>query len=345
VTWRLSRFRAGDLVEVRSADEILATLDRTGAVESMPFMPEMLRYCGQRFRVRAVAHKTCETARQSLVARRLESTVHLEDLRCDGSAHGGCQAGCSLFWKDAWLRPVRRGAVAPGETSPAGLTVEGLGDLTRVDDGKGEPRYSCQATRLWDASAPLDWWNIRQYWLDVFTGNRTVGRALRVLWFAALKTAVRRTPRGSRLINALRVRSHRWLMGRDVPDFQGAIGKDEPTPVQRLDLKPGERVRVKSKDAVMQTIDVRGRNRGLYFDVEMSRHCGTVTTVQRSVTQIIDEATGAMRYMKTACIVLDGAVCDSDYSSRRLLCPRAISSYWREIWLERLDDEALRDEP
>ena len=31
--------RAGDLVEVRSEREILATLDDTGALDALPFMP------------------------------------------------------------------------------------------------------------------------------------------------------------------------------------------------------------------------------------------------------------------------------------------------------------------
>src|SRR5262245_6139967 len=103
MTWKLSRFRAGDLVEVRSKEEILATLDEHGCVDNMPFMPEMLQHCGQRFHVGAVAHKTCDTARQTYKGRRLAETVHLAGLRCDGSAHGGCQAECSLFWKDIWL--------------------------------------------------------------------------------------------------------------------------------------------------------------------------------------------------------------------------------------------------
>jgi hypothetical protein len=34
--------RSGELVEVRSAEEILATLDAQGRFEVLPFMPEML---------------------------------------------------------------------------------------------------------------------------------------------------------------------------------------------------------------------------------------------------------------------------------------------------------------
>src|SRR3977135_4427381 len=104
MTWKLSRFRAGDLVEVRSEEEILATLDQYGCLDQMPFMPEMLQYCGRRFGVCAVAHKTCDWLVHRGTSRRLQATVHLANLRCDGSAHGGCEAECTLFWKDEWLK-------------------------------------------------------------------------------------------------------------------------------------------------------------------------------------------------------------------------------------------------
>ena len=50
----------GDWVEVRSKEEILATLDKNGRLEEMPFMPQMFQYCGQRFQVHKRAHKTCD---------------------------------------------------------------------------------------------------------------------------------------------------------------------------------------------------------------------------------------------------------------------------------------------
>ena len=50
----------GDWVEVRSREEILATLDENGRLEELPFMPQMFQYCGRRFRVIARAHKTCD---------------------------------------------------------------------------------------------------------------------------------------------------------------------------------------------------------------------------------------------------------------------------------------------
>ena len=49
----------GDLVEVSSAAEILSTLDATGTLGKLPFMPEMLAFCGREFRVSRRAFKTC----------------------------------------------------------------------------------------------------------------------------------------------------------------------------------------------------------------------------------------------------------------------------------------------
>src|SRR5690606_31216750 len=100
---RSLELKAGDWVVVRDAAEILSTLDEDGCLDRLPFMPEMLAHCGKRYRVRAVAHKTCDTI-EATGGRRMHDTVHLDDLRCDGSAHGGCEAGCTLFWKEAWLR-------------------------------------------------------------------------------------------------------------------------------------------------------------------------------------------------------------------------------------------------
>ena len=106
-----TRFRRGgvdgagtqgrDVVEVRSREEILETLDSDGRLEGLPFMPQMLEYCGRRFTVIASAHKTCDVVAGE--GRRLVRCVHL-DVRCDGKAYGGCQAACLIFWKEDWLK-------------------------------------------------------------------------------------------------------------------------------------------------------------------------------------------------------------------------------------------------
>ena len=92
--------RVGDLVEVRSADEIMATLDERGELENLPFMPEMLKFCGQRLTVDKVAHKLCDTI-SGTGLHKMENAVHLTDSRCDGTAHGvarphACSTGKKL---------------------------------------------------------------------------------------------------------------------------------------------------------------------------------------------------------------------------------------------------------
>src|SRR5262245_66634825 len=103
---RVGALRRGNFVEVRSAGEILATLDDRGALGAMPFMPEMIPYLGRRFTVSARADKICDTIGSTLRSRQMTDTVLLDDLRCDGSAHGGSQADCRLYWNEAWLKKV-----------------------------------------------------------------------------------------------------------------------------------------------------------------------------------------------------------------------------------------------
>lgn len=342
MTWKLSRFAAGDLVEVRTKEQILATLDRHGCLEGLPFMPEMLRFCGRQFRVRAVAHKTCDTERKMGTARRLDSTVHLGHMRCDGSAHGGCQAECTLFWKDAWLKQVneRPSGKKPSAALPTACCTEAqlmASTIVPTTSADAQPCYACQATKLFDATELLPWWDVRQYVFDVWTGNHSLGRVLRVTLLGLMRWVLPRVPFGYRLSKAFTDLMHRLLTGRPAPQLECKFKRGEATPTGRLYLKPGEYVRIKAQKEIEQTIDGSGRNRGLSFDPEeMAPYCGKIFRVRNSVTQIIDEPTGKMRQMKQPCIILEGVVCNSEYAGCRLNCPRAIPAYWREIWLERV---------
>ncbi len=345
MAWTLSQYRTGDLVEVRSKEEILATLDQNGCVGGMPFMPEMLQFCGQRVRVGAVAHKSCDTVAQSR-GLRLQSMVHLAGIHCDGSAHGGCQAACNLFWKDTWLKPVHddknepiEPATAPSNPFAAGLTAARLLECTCIAAGADheEPRYSCQATRMLDATEPLPRWDLRQYVFDVVTGNHSLSKATRVLSLAPLGWLLRKVPYGYRVVKFLYEHLHGLLTGRVSPLLNPTIARGSRTPIGRLDLQPGELVRVKSKSEIEITLDGDEKNRGLRFDAEMTPYCGKIYKVQSRISQVIDEKTGKMLHMKQPSILLEGVVCQAEYSNNcRLLCPRNIPIFWREIWLERV---------
>src|ERR1700687_5032729 len=110
MTFGTSFLLPGDMVKVRSWPEIKSVLDESGQLDGLPFMPEMLQYCGMKFTVTKRLERTCEETEGGM--RRMRNTVFLDTVRCHGAAHGGCQKGCFIFWKEAWLRRVDRGATA-----------------------------------------------------------------------------------------------------------------------------------------------------------------------------------------------------------------------------------------
>ena len=346
--WKLSRFRKGDVVEVLSKEEILATLDERGRCDGMPFMPEMLQFCGRKLHVSAVAHKTCDTARQTWKSRRLSYTVHLEGARCDGSAHDGCQAECNLFWKDKWLKATTgfgssrsgsREVVKDGNYNYNEGELQAATRLVNIAAGEAV-RYRCQATEIYKASESLAWWDPRQYIFDIVTGNQSMGHVLRVGFLAVLRSVLPRIPLGYQLYKSFHDSMHERLSGRPAPSLDGKILKGSLTPRCELDLRPGEVVQIKSKEEIETTIGKDGKNRGLSFDPEeMTPYCGRTVKVLKSVSKIIDESTGNMLHMKQPCIMLEGVVCKAEYAKNRLNCPRAIPSYWREIWLDRVKDD------
>jgi hypothetical protein len=324
-------------VEIRSESEILATLDDKGELDALPFMPEMLAFCGQRVRVGKRADKTCDTIERT-GGRRMMHTVHLEGLRCDGQAHGGCQAGCFLFWKEAWVKRVDE--QPPGR--PDLVRRASPGDRAKLHaaaclspaDPSVEPRYRCQTTELRRATSPLAWWDVRQYVRDVRYGNVGVRDVMGAFAFWIFRQALK--VGGYRTLIQLYDRFQARRGGTPYPFRPGTIL--DRTPRATLGLVEGELVRVKPFDEILKTIDVENRNRGLRFDAEMVKFCGQVHRVRSRVERIIDEKTGRMLKFSNDCIILEDVVCPSRVSSMRIFCPRSIYPYWREIWLERVAD-------
>jgi len=337
----LSRYRVGDLVEVCSEEEILSTLDDRGMIDGMPFMPEMLPFCGRQFRVSKVAHKTCDTMHYSGI-RRIPKAVHLEDLRCDGAAHGGCQAACLLFWRDEWLKPAGSRGKAQLAKKTAVLTGSDLNRLTSsTSSNKSETLYTCQVTELLRASSAWAWWNPTQYFADVRTGNFSFVHVVRTLFLAALRWYAVTFP--NRPIPAFR-RVHDSMLKRcNKPahivrrDLNGAIEKGDRTPESPDSLRAGDWVQIKPAAEILRTLNRSGKNRGLTFDPEMVPYCEGKYQVRGVVRRIIDEPTGRMLEMKNPCIALKGVVCNSEYSEKRFMCPRGILSYWRPIWLDKIE--------
>jgi hypothetical protein len=312
--------KPGELVRVRPASQIFSTLDADGALDGMPFMPEMRQHCGRSFRVGQRSDKTCAG---DGVVRRMHNTVHLAGVRCDGAAHGGCQAACLMFWKEAWLERVASDNSAD-QTPPDGddeeFVARTLMPATRAEEG----RYRCQATEIPRASTTLRFRETDQYVNDV--RNWSLRKIVRGLVIEALNLWQSFSRR--HLPKALV-----YAEGRPYPFIRGPLERGT-TPSRKLDLQPGELVRVRSKAEIEATLDHTNYNRGLSFDGEMVQYCGRLARVQARVSRLIEESNGEMIEIGSDCIILEGVICGGDYHR---FCPRGIYPYWREIWLERAE--------
>lgn len=289
-------FRRGDLVRVKSLAAIKATLDANDALEALPFMPEMEAYAGKVFRVGRLADKTCV---EGYGLRAMKDTVFLEELRCDGAAHDGCQRGCMIFWKAAWLEP------APGSQPSTTEEVAPLAHKTR-----NGARYYCQSTELMAATDRLAAYGVPQLLSEVRRGDLGFLHFIVVVGRAALN----------------KVRSRLGLN-----DLGIIGGRDRHVARGDLDLTPGEWVRIKSPDELKAALDSKGRNRGLLFEPDMRAYSGGNYQVSHRVDRIIHEETGRMVELKGT-VALKGVACRGFCSKN---CPRNNFFYWRESWLSR----------
>jgi hypothetical protein len=343
--------KAGDWVEVKSAGEIRGTLDAQAQLEGMPFMPEMERFCGRRFRVQSRAHKSCDTV-DYVGGRRLWNAVHLEGLRCDGEAHGGCQALCLLFWKEAWVRKVD-GPAAPALPAPekrAGGCTEAQVRLGCRRPGEPadapDPTWVCQATQLLVASVPLRPIDLGQWIEDYTSGNTSLPRMLVGFFLLAYETVI-----GGRYGVGTPLR---WLWDMvsrlagtpPYPGRRGRIPAGGKTPSRRIDLQPGELVRVRTLPEILETVDENLRNRGMGFHSEMVPFTGKTYRVLRRIERIVHEKTGKMIRMKNDVVILEKVTCQARWINNcRRFCPRSVYLYFREIWLERVEAPAAPAPP
>lgn len=325
--------KRGDIVELRSSAEILSTLDSDALLDGMPFMAEMLQYAGKPFTVTHRVEKICDTASGNWdppSSRRMHGTVLLDDLRCDGSAHGGCQAGCRIYWKESWLRSTGERTTPASDIDGAHARLEDLaaagGRTVRDDNGTRAEVYRCQATEALRATEPLSAFDPRQYFRELASGN--------VGWLRFSRVSVRAVI--SLIGLSLRLPGIARRLRRVMTRGRSKQRALRHTPA-KLGLQPGELVEVRPSKEIAQSLDSNGKSRGLWYDPpEMGPFSGGRYRVKDRVERIIDERTGEMIEITSDCLILEGVVCSGDHSLCRWFCPREIYPYWREEWLRRV---------
>ena len=298
----------GDLVEVKAWSEIRATLDERGCLEHLPFMPEMLKMCGQHMRVFRCIHRIFDY-RKSRRMRHMDGAVLLVGTLCDGSSHGGCEALCHTIWKSAWLRRVE----SSENTAGAQVSADRSGPPIAAPVlrfGTQAPCYACQLTQLHAASRPIGNWSVINFLRPLISGN-VASAAFVVGWLTYL-------------FNELQ----HWRGGVGFPVFGVAI--QDGRKCDETQLAVGDHVVVRSSSEIRATLNDQFLNRGLYFDEDMLKHCGHRYCIRAVVTQLIDIVTGEMRKMKTPAYILR----DVHFSGERQLFNAQYEPlFWRGVWL------------
>lgn len=309
------KFHPGDLVEVKSPDEILRTIDSDGTSDGLPFMPEMIQFSGKRYRVAKRVLKTCYYTKLGTGGFRKfsnEDVVLLEGVRCSGAAHDGCEKECMIFWREAWLRNANESA---SETSydPAG-TQRLLKRLKTISSPKA---YFCQASELLNATMPASRRDrLTGCFREVVVGNcspfEMAGHIARWAFWRARKKL-----------------------------FSGNTGGGNQSASEKChDFRPGDLITVKSQGEIKETLNQAGCNRGLYFMPDMWKTCEKKLEVERTVERIIVDGTGEMRRLRNT-VFLKNSHCECLNSISP--CPRKEFSYWRETWLRPVQICAARE--
>jgi hypothetical protein len=99
----------GELVEVRSKEEIMATLDKDQKNRGLWFDSEMLPYCGGIYRVLRRVHRIIDEKTGKLINMKNPCIV-LEGVVCKSDFHRLCPRAIYPYWRENWLK---RAANAP----------------------------------------------------------------------------------------------------------------------------------------------------------------------------------------------------------------------------------------
>lgn len=97
--------QAGDIVRVRSWQEIESTLDPFKELKGCAFLAEMQQYCDTTQRVLQVMERFLDE--RDYKVKKVRGLVLLEQVICHGTpVFGRCDRCCHLFWREEWLEKV-----------------------------------------------------------------------------------------------------------------------------------------------------------------------------------------------------------------------------------------------
>jgi hypothetical protein len=98
--------------------------------------------------------------------------------------------------------------------------------------------------------------------------------------------------------------------------------------------KAGDKVRVKSREAIRATLDRWNELKGCSFLDYMWQYCGTRQRILHPMTRFLDERDYRVKKCK-GIVLLEGVICRGTPVFGP--CDRCCHLFWREEWLEKAD--------
>jgi len=149
-----------------------------------------------------------------------------------------------------------------------------------------------------------------------------------------LRLALRRS------VNARQVRVLKMKSGHLIDRFLKLMGRSDKlspskTSSTTSSLKAGDLVRVRSRAEIQATLNPWGQLKGCMFMPEMLPYCSTTQRVLKRLERFVDERDYHVKKSQ-GIVLLGGLNCQgtSDYGR----CDRNCFYFWREEWLEKIDE-------
>ena len=140
---------------------------------------------------------------------------------------------------------------------------------------------------------------------------------------------------GVTLIRSLRRKSVRFVkqvLGEDKIEANCGTLDHNTCP----DIRPGDVVRVRSKNEIRKLLDTEGKTRGCSFTHEMYQYCGRKFRVLKAVESFFDESRQKMCRCRDT-VILEGALCSGRQRLYFMKCDRNCFFFWKTDWLKKAD--------
>ena len=132
------------------------------------------------------------------------------------------------------------------------------------------------------------------------------------------------------------IKRRRRYLQHLIAEGTGKKNSEYRTDLIRQSLDKGDIVRIKSKEEIWATLDRWGLLKGCGMMDHMWQLCGTTQRVLKRIDQFVDERNYKLKKCK-GMVALENVLCigTKDFG----ICDRSCFFFWREEWLEKIDDE------